>query len=237
MVRKRGRVSHNIVSEPISAMAETVRQVRTAIAYSRNDRQPRVVMVTSAVPAEGKTTFTLMMARQSALAGNRVIAIEAELRRPTFEKELDPLPAKGLGQYLLGHATLDEIVGIDATSGVHFIAARERSALSSELLGSPKMAALLHELGSRYDLIVIDTPPAAIVADALHLGCMVDAAVLVVKWNSTPRYLVRDAAKKLRAANVPVAGVVMTQVDARRYRLFGHGDLPYEYAKGYYTAA
>ena len=235
MARKRGRVSHNIVAEPVSALSETVRQVRTAITFSRSDRQPKVVMVTSAVPAEGKTTFALMMARQSALAGNRVIVIEAEMRKPTFEKELDPLPVKGLGQYLLNRATLDEVVGIDAATGLHFIAAHERSALSGELLASPRMAVLLRELGTRYDFIVLDTPPATIIADASQLGGVIDAAVLVVKWNSTPRYLVRDAAKKLRAANVPVVGAVMTQVDARRYKFFGQGALPYEYAKAYYT--
>jgi capsular exopolysaccharide synthesis family protein len=235
MGRKRGRVSHNVVSEPVSAMSETVRQVRTAISFSRNDRQPKVIMVTSAVPAEGKTTFALMVGRQSALAGNRVIVVEAEMRRPTFDKEVDPLPAKGLGHYLLNRATVDEIIGIDSTSGVHFIAARERSALSGELLGSARMAALLRELGTRYDFIVLDTPPATIVADALQLGGVIDAAVLVVKWNSTPRYLARDAAKKLRGANVPLVGAVMTQVDARRYKFYGQGALPYEYAKAYYN--
>ncbi|HXJ03143.1 MAG TPA: polysaccharide biosynthesis tyrosine autokinase [Micropepsaceae bacterium] len=237
MARKRGRVSHNVVTEPVSALSETVRQVRTAITFSRGDRQPKVVMVTSAVPGEGKTTFALMMARQSALAGNRVIVVEAEMRKPTFDKDLDPMPAKGLGHYLLNRATLDEIVGIDSTSGVHFIAARERSALSGELLASPKMTTLLRELGTRYDFIVLDTPPVTIVADALQLGAVIDAAVLVVKWNSTPRYLVGDAAKKLRAANVPVVGAVMTQVDARRYKFYGQGALPYEYAKAYYTQA
>jgi capsular exopolysaccharide synthesis family protein len=237
MLRKRGAVSQKIVAEPASAMSETVRLVRTAITHSRSDRQPKVVMVTSAVPGEGKTTFALMMARQSALAGKRVIVIEAEMRKPTFARELDPLPSKGLGHYLLGRATLDEVVGVDTASGVHFIAARERSALSSELLGSLNMAALLRELGTRYDFIVLDTPPATVVADALQLGGVVDAAVLAIKWNATPRYLVRDAAKKLRAANVPLVGAVLTQVDSRRYKYFGYGSLPYEYAKAYYTAA
>ena len=237
MIRNRGRVSQQIVAQPMSAVSETVRMVRTAISFSRGDRQPKIVMVTSAVPAEGKTTFSLMMARQSALAGKKVIVIEAEMRKPTFEKELDPLPKKGLGAYLLGRATLEEVVGIDAASGVHFIAAREQSQLSSELLGSPRMAALLRELATLYDLIVLDTPPATVVADALQLGGVIDAAVLVVKWNSTPRHLVLDAAKKLRAANVPVVGTVMTQVDGRRYKFFGQGALPYEYAKGYYTAS
>jgi Mrp family chromosome partitioning ATPase len=156
------------------------------------------------------------------------------MRKPTFERELDPVPEKGLGHYLRNRATLDEIVGVDAASGLHFIAARERSALSSELLGSARMADLLRELGARYDFIVLDTPPATVVADALQLGAVVDAAVLAAKWNATPRYLVRDAVKKLRAANVPLVGVVMTQVDSRRYRFFGKGALPYEYAKGYY---
>jgi capsular exopolysaccharide synthesis family protein len=212
-----------------------VRLVRTAITFSRADHQPQIVMVTSAVPAEGKTTLALMVARQSALAGNRVIVLEAEMRKPTFEKDLAPLPAKGLAEYLLSRASLEEIIGVDASSGVHFIAARERSKFPSELLSSPKMSALLTELRGKYDFIVIDTPPATVVADALQLGEGIDAAVLAVKWNSTPQHLVLDATRKLRAANVPLVGAVMTQVDARRYKFFGQGALPYEYAKNYYT--
>jgi capsular exopolysaccharide synthesis family protein len=237
VARGRAQVSARIVAEPMSAMSETVRLAQTAITFSRADRQPKIVMVTSAVPAEGKTTLALMMARQSALAGKRTVVVEAEMRRPTFYKELTPLPPKGLAEYLRSNAALDDIVGIDATSGMHFIAACGQSKFSSELLASPRMAALLRELGTRYDLIILDTPPATIVADALQLGGVIDAAVLVVKWNSTPKHLALDAAKKLRAANVPLVGAVMTQVDARRYKFFGQGTLPYDYAKAYYTAA
>ena len=237
MTRGRAQVSQRILAEPMSAMSETVRLAQTAIAFSRADRQSKIVMVTSAVPAEGKTTLALMMARQSAAAGKRTIVVEAEMRRPTFYKELAPLPPKGLAEYLRSQAALDDILGIDAPTGMHFIAACGQSKFSSELLASPRMAALLRELGTRYDLIILDTPPATIVADALQLGGVIDAAVLVVKWNSTPKHLVLDAAKKLRAANVPLVGAVITQVDARKYRFFGQGALPYEYAKAYYTAA
>ena len=118
---------------------------------------------------------------------------------------------------------------------MHFIAAGSRNGVAGEPLASPNMGTLLHDLSERYEFVVLDTPPATIVADALQLGTAIDAAVLVVKWNATPRYLVRDAVKKLRAANVPLAGTVLTQVDARRYRFFGQGPLPYQYAKAYYT--
>ena len=99
------------------------------------------------------------------------------------------------------------------------------------------MAALLDHLGARYDLVVIDTPPAAIVADALQLSGMVDAAILLVKWASTPRHLVLDGMKKLAAAKAPLVGAVMTQVDTRKYKLYGQGPLAYDYARSYYTQA
>jgi capsular exopolysaccharide synthesis family protein len=238
-VRERTNVSRQIIASPTSAISEAVRLVRTAITFSRSDRRPRVIMVTSAVPAEGKTTLALMLARQSALAGRRTILVEAEMRKPSLGKELSPLPAKGLADYLLDCATLNEVVGVDAASGMHFIAdgehhnAVDRS--SGELLGSPRMAALLQQLSSQFDLVVLDTPPATIVADALQFGESVDAAILVVKWGSTPKHLVLDAASKLRAARVPLVGAVLTQVDARKYRSYGHGPLPHEYATGYYA--
>ena len=157
------------------------------------------------------------------------------MRRSAFGRELGSLPEKGLAEYLLGKATLEEVIGVDEASGAHFIAARERSRFASELLGSAKMTELLKQVSASYDLVVLDTPPATIVADAFELGHAVDAAVLVVKWGSTPRHMVADATRKLRAANVPLVGIVMTQVDSRRYKSYGYGALPYEYAKAYYA--
>jgi len=197
----------------------------------------KVVMITSAVPGEGKTTFALMLGRQSAATGKRTIVVEAEMRRPKFGRDLQPLPAKGLSDYLMSRASLEEVIGVDADSGLHFISAGNSSHNSGELLGSARMAALLDHLGVRYDLVVIDTPPAAIVADALQLSGMVDAAILLVKWASTPRHLVLDGMKKLQAAKAPLVGAVMTQVDARKYKLYGQGPLAYDYARSYYTQA
>lgn len=235
-IGRRTPVSQQILAEPNSAMSEAVRFVRSAITFVQPERPPKVVMVTSAVSGEGKTTFALMLARLSAQAGKRVLVIEAEMRRPTFGRELGRLPAKGLTEYLLGRAAFDEVLGIDEASGAHFIAVRERGIFSSELLGSPQMAALLSEVRADYDLIVLDTPPATVVADAFEIRHAIDAAILVAKWGSTPRHLVSEATRKLRSANVPLVGAVMTQVDAARYGAYGHGPLPYQYAKAYYTA-
>jgi succinoglycan biosynthesis transport protein ExoP len=235
--RKTGPLSRLMITEPSSALSESLRLTRAAIASSRPDRLTKVVMITSAVPGEGKTTFALMLGRQSASTGKRTIVVEAEMRRPKFGRDLQPLPAKGLSDYLMSRASLDEVVGVDEDSGLHFIAAGSTSHNCSELLGSARMAALLDHLGARYDLVVIDTPPAAIVADALQLSGMVDAAILLVKWASTPRHLVLDGMKKLAAAKAPLVGAVMTQVDTRKYKLYGQGPLAYDYARSYYTQA
>ena len=159
------------------------------------------------------------------------------MRRPKFGRELQPLPPKGLTDYLMSRATLDEIIGVDAISGMHVIAAGNFDHGFGELLGSARMAALLHSLSAQYDLVLIDTPPAAIVADALQLSGFIDAAILLVKWASTPKHLVLDGLKKLRSAKAPLVGVVMTQVDAQKYKLYGQGALPYDYARSYYTGA
>ena len=237
--RKRPAVplSSLAISQPSSAVSEALRLTRAAIASSRSDRQPKTVMITSAVPGEGKTTFALMVGRQSAFTGNRTIVIEAEMRRPRFARDLQPVPQKGLTDYLAARATFEDVVGFDAISGMHYIAAGNPDHNAVELLGSARMAALLHGLGTQYDLILIDTPPAAIVADALKLSTMVDATILLVKWASTPRHLVLDGIKKLRTAKAPLVGVVMSQVDARKYKYYGQGALPYEYARSYYVEA
>jgi capsular exopolysaccharide synthesis family protein len=235
--KKTGPLSRLMITEPSSALSESLRLTRAAIASSRPDRLTKVVMITSSVPGEGKTTFALMLGRQSAATGKRTIVVEAEMRRPKFGRDLQPLPAKGLSDYLEARASLEEVVGVDEDSGLHFIAAGSSSHNCGELLGSSRMAVLLDHLGARYDLVVIDTPPAAIVADALQLSGMVDAAILLVKWASTPRHLVLDGMKKLQAAKAPLVGAVMTQVDARKYKLYGQGPLAYDYARSYYTRA
>ena len=228
-------ISRLMITEPTSALSESLRLTRAAIASSHPDRLAKTVMVTSAVPGEGKTTFALMLGRQSASTGNRTIVVEAEMRQPRFARDLHPLPPKGLSDYLTSRATLDEIIGVDAISGMHFIAAGESDHGFGEMLGSARMSALLHSLAAQYDLVLIDTPPAAIVADALTLSGLVDATILLVKWASTPRHLVLDGFRKLRSVNAPLIGVVMTQVDPRKYKLYGQGTLPYEYARNYYV--
>ncbi|HUN50363.1 MAG TPA: polysaccharide biosynthesis tyrosine autokinase [Candidatus Sulfotelmatobacter sp.] len=237
LMHRHAPVSQQLLAKPTSAMSEAVRLVRTAIATSDTQHPPKVVMVTSAVPGEGKTSFALMLARLSALAGKRVLVIEAEMRKPTFGVELNPLPERGLTEFLVGRASLDEIIGVDKASGAHFIAVRKRSRFASELLASPQMKRLMDEVTPKYDLVVVDTPPVTIVADALELGYAIDAAVLVVKWGGTPRHLVAQAVRLLRAARMPLIGTVMSQVDAERYGSYGEGALPYDYAKTYYAGS
>ncbi|HKY19213.1 MAG TPA: Wzz/FepE/Etk N-terminal domain-containing protein [Rhizomicrobium sp.] len=230
-------VSSLMITQPSSAVSESLRLTRAAITTSRADRLSKVVMITSAAPGEGKTTFALMLGRQSAFTGKRTIVVEAEMRRPKFSRDLQSMPSKGLADLLMGRATLEEVIGLDVASGMHFIPAGEPDHGAVEMLGSARMATLLHTLSTQYDLVLLDTPPASIVADALHLGGMVDSAILLVKWATTPRHLVLDAIKKLRAAKAPLIGTVMSQVDARKYKYYGQGALPYEYARSYYVGA
>jgi capsular exopolysaccharide synthesis family protein len=233
-IGRRTPVSQQMLAKPNSALSESVRFVRSAITFAHSDQQPKVVMVTSAVPGEGKTTFALMLARLSAQSGKRVLAIEAETRRPSFGRDLSPLPKKGLTEYLTGRATFEEVLGMDRESGLHFIATRERGKFGNDLLSSAQMAALLERARQDYDFVVVDTPPSTVVADAFELGRLADSVVLVVKWACTPRHIVAQAARKLRAANIPLVGTVLTQVDTARYAAYGHGQLPYQYAKAYY---
>lgn len=235
LIGKRNPVSRRIVTEPNSAAAEAVRMTRTAITLARNESQPKVILVTSATSGEGKTTLALMLARQAALSGKRAISIEAELRNPSFGRELGELPKRGLVDYLMERAGVEDIIGTDEASGAHFIAAGGGGAKCPERLESPRMEMLMSRLRNDYDLIVIDTPPVTVVADAFQLRRLVDVAVLVVKWGSTPRHLVAEAVRKLRLASVPLIGVVLSQVDERQYRFFGQGALPHQYASEYYS--
>lgn len=238
-MRKLGKRPHEVaLDRPNSAYGEAIRTLRTALLLSRVDNPPKTVLVTSSIPGEGKTSIALSLAATAARSAQKAIIIDCDLRHSTLHTYLDHPNQLGLGDYLAGLATLEDVIEIDPRSGVHFITGGNRAPNPTDLLGSAEMKKLIRQLSQIYDLVVLDTPPLLAVSDALVLVRQVDRSLFVVRWEKTRRESALTGLKALVEAGGRLAGVLLSQVDMRKHAQYDYADSAYSYYgnyKNYYT--
>ena len=188
-----------------SAFSEAINSIR-ALLRLKSTRPSQIIMVTSALPQEGKTFFSSSLARNAAIAGERVVLIDCDLRRPAVARNMVTSPQQ----------TLDNvIIRRDELSSLDVITLTAELGSPQDLFASPRMRSLLSLLRERYDMIVLDTPPVLAVSDARILSPLCDVAVVVVRWQRTAQHLVNGAIAALRGSGANVAGTVITQVNLR----------------------
>jgi succinoglycan biosynthesis transport protein ExoP len=208
---------------------ETIRNLRTWLMLHGGDMPTPVVLVASAVADEGKSTIANNLACSLAPL-ERVLLIDADLRKPTLSLNFDfPPDCPGLANILAGTARLQDC--IRSVGDLDMLPAGKLSPTPLDLLSSPRLAPMLEALKSRYQRIIIDSPPAQMVSDALLLAKHSDAVIYVVKAESTPVSQVQKCLALLQQSHAPVFGVVLTQVDLRKARKHGysHSDTFYNY--------
>ncbi|MEL6168592.1 MAG: polysaccharide biosynthesis tyrosine autokinase [Pseudomonadota bacterium] len=228
---------------PKSSLAEAVRSLRTSLLFSGTAKTPSVVMVTSSVPREGKSTTAMLLALTSRQMGRSAIIVDCDLRLPSLASILGADgDGPGLPSVLAGRAKPADAILRDPDTGLHALMTRpgeaRLAASAADILASDRFAGLLERLRSQYDLVILDTPPVLVVADARILSSLVDAVLYAVRWNATARGAAADGLRELAQVGAPVAGVVVTEVEeerAARYEFGGH-----TYHKGrhraYYSA-
>jgi capsular exopolysaccharide synthesis family protein len=199
---------------PQSQMAESYRALRTSLLLSNLGAPPKVIMVTSARPQEGKTTTSINTAIVLAQKGVRVLLVDADLRRPSVHKTLGMGPRSGLSNVLTGSATLQQtITASPILPNLFIMPAGTPPPNPAELLASSNMRDLIMELRQQFDHIVIDTPPTLSVTDAVVLSPRADAAILVIRSGQTTKQALRRAREILTQVNAHVAGVLLNAVD------------------------
>ena len=199
---------------PQSQMAESYRALRTSLLLSNLGAPPKVIMVTSARPQEGKTTTSINTAIVLAQKGVRVLLIDADLRRPSVHKTLGMGPRSGLSNVLTGSATVQQTITTSPILANLFIMpAGTPPPNPAELLASANMKDLVAELRQQFDHIVIDTPPTLSVTDAVVLSPRADATILVIRSGQTTKQALRRARDILMQVNAHVAGVLLNAVD------------------------
>ena len=225
-------VAAYILDKPASTVAESVRTMRMAVNLRASQAQrPKVITITSSFPGEGKTTLSLWLARLAAKSGEKVIIIDADLRRPNVHKSLGRENDASLAEYLNGKKKFEEVVRKDDMSGLHMIFGRSLPGHALDLVGSKRMEKLVKSLREVYDLVIIDSAAALAVSDARILATLSDQLLYVVSWDQTPREVVHSGVKQFADMNYTSLGFVLTNVDVERHALYGYGDTAHYYGR------
>jgi capsular exopolysaccharide synthesis family protein len=208
VIRRRRHADDIALDEPGESSAEAYRALRTSIRFAGIDRPTRTLLVTSPSARDGKSTTAANLAVALARSGERVIAVDADLRRPRLAALLEVDGTVGLMSVLTGDATLDAALHTNL-DGVVVLPAGPLPSNPAEVVGSQAMADLLAELEGRADIVVVDAPPVLPVTDAVALSTQVDAVVLVVRAGRTRRERAEDAARRLQVVGATVLGCVL----------------------------
>ena len=190
--------------------------IRTNLNLLDPDHSPKVMMVSSALAGEGKTQLATRIALDLADARHTVCVVDANLRQPGVASSLEVEQTPGLGNVLAGRSKISDALRPSASPGLSVLPAGVLPSDPSRLLASPEMESLIDHLRTRFDLVVIDTPPLLSVSDAVVVGAHVDAAVLVVRRGHTHVAEVRASVEKLASAAVRCCGVILNRVPRSR---------------------
>ena len=219
-----------VLAKPLSAFAESMRSLRSALQLSNVDNPPKIVLFTSALPNEGKTTTAASFARAAAASGLKVVLVDCDLRHPSIHKTIKmDAPPQGLVELLAGRLNVDDVLVKDAESTLMVLPVASGAANPPDVLGSDQMKRVLQELRSSYDLVVLDTAPVLPVSDSRVLSRQADETVFVVRWRETPRDAATSAMRELRNFDASLAGAVLTMVDTSKQAKYGYGDSGYYY--------
>ncbi len=197
-----------MLSRPHSHAAESYRTLRACLEQMDNSGRPKVIMVTSAMPSEGKSTTSLNCAVALAQQGSKVLLVEADLRRPVLKKRLNMATTDGLSLLLAGGSSDSVPASIPSIANLWVMPAGPTPSNPGELLGSPSMMALLARWRTEYDCVVIDTPPVLQASDALALSGQCDSVLLVVRAGVTTKQSLARVRSLFMHTYAPLTGVV-----------------------------
>jgi capsular exopolysaccharide synthesis family protein len=217
--------------DPKSAVAESVRSLRTQLLFSTADGAPDILHFTSGGPREGKTTTAINTAIAFAQAGNTVLMIDCDLRNPSLQRAFSLPNTKGLTNYLAGSAKPLEISQATMVTRLFTITSGPLPPNPVELLASAKMLDLLSVAAERFDIVIIDGPPVIGLADAIVLANLAKATIFIVDAEATHRREIASAVKRLRQANAHLLGAVLAKV-GRAGKGYGYG-YGYDYMYSY----
>ena len=199
-----------------SVAAESYRTLRTNISLSQVDKPIRTLLVTSCIPKEGKSTTVANLGVTFALAQQKVLIIDADLRRPILHRIFGVPNSQGLTHTLSDTVEYDQVFTPTKIPNLWVVTSGIIPPNPSELLGSQKMRLFLERSQKKFDMILLDSPPISSLADASVLGSIVDGVLFVIKANMASRDLVEKDKDQLQTVGANIIGVVLNDVDIKR---------------------
>jgi len=229
------RTSPLILRSPKSAVAEAYRVLRTNLIFSSADRTGgRVLAISSANPGEGKTTTVANLAASLAINGSRVLAVDADLRRPTMHQHFGLTKTPGLSDLIVGKAKPSEAIHKTQFGGLQVMPCGYVPPNPTELLGSASLREILAALRTHYDWVLIDTPPILAMADTAVLCPLIDGLAIVVGAETSSRPAVQRAVDQIQSVNGRLIGVILNKVNFERNSYY-YGQYYGEYYRSYYA--
>jgi capsular exopolysaccharide synthesis family protein len=225
-----------VQADPRSPRAESFRTLRTNLQFLNTEGTSRSFVVTSSVPAEGKSTTAANLAIALADAGGRVLVVDADLRRPKLAEYMGLEGAVGLTDVLIGRAELLDVIQPWGKGSLYVLPAGKIPPNPSELLGSPTMVNLIALFEKEFDYVLFDAPPLLPVTDAAILGKSVGGALVVVSAGHTHKNQLKGAVAALQNVDARIAGFIVTMLptkgpDAYGYGRYGYGGYGYGYTE------
>ena len=238
-IRKREELLRFIASNPMSSEMEAIRNLRTSILMQNSDKPSQIIMISSSIPGEGKTSLSLSLSHNLSGLGKRVLLVEGDIRRRTINKYLDKSQViHGILDVVSGEASLEDAIIHVPNIGVDILAGQHSEVNPADIFSSTAFQDLLDRLKKSYDHIVIDTPPVLVVPDARIIASMADKLLYIVKWDSTSREQIKSGVKLFEDYGQTISGFAITQVNVQKIRKYGYSDQYGAYAnygKSYYS--
>jgi exopolysaccharide transport family protein len=222
---RENRLLRRMVDKPMSHFSDAVHAMRISLELS--SANSKVILITSALSGEGKSTAAMLLAASSASSGRRTILLDCDLRRQSTSVAFRNEREVGLSELLRGTAELMDVITKDPATNTYLLPAGSMVPNAADLLMSQRMGDLIAELRDEFDYIVMDTSPLLPVVDALALATVADKVLLIVAWSQTPRATISEAFKVLRPEAHRVAGIVLNKVDLNQLPGYGYRGVYY----------
>lgn len=238
-IRRRQKLIPYLTSKNNTPFSEAVRNLRTSMLLADPKTEPKLIMMTSSVPNEGKTTCAISLANSLVGMKKSVLLLEGDIRKSTQQQYFAKSTKADDSMFVVGESNLDDFDMTNSTVDFHQLGLAKTDENPADLFASDRFRALLKALKEKYDHVIIDAPPTLAVPDALIIGRHVDAILYAVGWDDTRKELVQAGLTEMSNVDLVPTGLILTKINGAKARSYGgaarYGSYYNDYRSGYYS--